>query len=570
MKKRIKVSIIKPDVTIKEAMKAIQEQTYKSPEVATGIALATGKNNKLIGIVTDGDIRRALLRGININEKVEKILNRNPIVFSKDLTPDEIMNIAIEDIKNKDPKRYRKLNTIIVVDEQHRPYDVFSFFELWRKVEIKTKTISVVGLGYVGLTLSLMLAESGFRMIGVDTNKKLIDNLNKKRINIHEIGINSLFERHFNKNFFVKNNFENNESDIYIICVGTPINSRGQIETSPLKKALLYITDLLKEDDLVILRSTVGIGTCRNLVIPTLENKSKLKAGENFHVAFAPERTVEGDALNELRTLPQVIGGLNKKSAELTAKIFNHFSSSIVFVENLEAAEMVKLLNNSYRDLTFSFANETALICDKFGLNSYKVIQAANQDYTRSLIPRPSPGVGGYCLTKDPYIFADSSRKAGYQVKLPLLSRKISNQMIDYVCEKIDEWVAKNKKIKSRIKIFAVGLAFKGEPETADIRNSTSIDIIKKLEKYYKNITVYDPVMKKKEIIKNGFTHSPIKQGFRNADCVLILNNHRSYKNWDIYDLAADMKKPGMIFDTWHIFNEIITEPIDGIYYRGI
>ena len=567
MKPRVKATIIKKNVSIRVAMEVIQNQTHLAPDAPGHIALATDKNNKLIGIVTDGDIRRALLRGVDMDDKVESIINLDPITFFKDLTPTEILEKTVEQIKQRSKKR---LEVIITVDEQNRPYDIFTFFELWRKVEIKTRVVSIIGLGYVGLTLGLVLADSGFKVVGVDSNDKIVADLKKKKSHIHEPGINSLLSHHLNNNFFVQNKFDGNDSDVYIICVGTAVNQKGKVITKPLEESLSYLKGILKEDDLVILRSTVPVGTCRKLVIPWLEKKTKMKAGEDFHIAFAPERTSEGKALVELRSLPQIIGGYDKKSADLAVKIFNAMTNSIILVDDLEAAEMVKLLNNAYRDLVFAFANETALICDKLNLNSYKIIAAANQGYSRSDIPQASPGVGGYCLTKDPYILLESTKKIGYQVKLPLISRKINQSMIDYVCHRTFNFMKENNKIKNKVKIFVIGLAFKGEPETTDMRQSTSFDIIKKLHGSYNHIFAYDPLIKKTDIVKAGLKYRSLAQGFKNADCVLILNNHRSYKDFKLYDLATTMKKPGLLFDAWHIFDDLITEPIAGIQHWGI
>lgn len=554
-------------MSIRQVMEVIQKEVHRAPDSPGGIALQIDKKGRLIGVVTDGDIRRALLGGVSINDSIDRVINRNPITLNKDLTPEEMLEKLVDEIKKRSKRR---LEVIATVDNQGRPYDVFNFFELWRKVEVKTRIISIIGLGYVGLTLALILADLGFKVIGVDSDKAIVENLNRKKSHVHEPGINTLLSRHLNKNFFVRHKFDNNDSDVYIICVGTPVNEKGKVEAEPLKEALLYITKILKRDDLVILRSTVPIGTCRSFVVPILEKKTKMEAGKDFFVSFAPERTLEGDALNELRSLPQIIGGYNKTSTDLTVKIFKSITDQIVLVDSLESAEMVKLLNNVFRDLTFSFANEVALICDKLGLNSFKVIKAANYGYLRSFIPSPSPGVGGYCLTKDPYILIESAKKIRQKARLPRLSREINDKMIDYVFERVSRFIEKNNKNRSKIKIFMMGMAFKGEPETSDMRNSTSLDVFRKLKKRYKNIFVFDPVVKREDLIKNGFKYSSIKNGFSNADCVLLMNNHKSYKDLDIYNLFSKMKKPGLFFDAWHIFDEIIIEPVDGITHQGI
>ena len=569
MKQRVKAILIKPNISIRGAMSVIQQETHKAHDAPGNIALVVDRKNKLIGIVTDGDIRRALLKGASIDDCVDKIINTNPVTFHKNITTEEILEKTIEIVKERKTAN-KRLDVIITVDDDNKPYDVFPFFELWKRGEIKTRVVSIVGLGYVGLTLGLTLADLGFKVIGVDSNKEVIKKLKHKKSHVHERGIDALLNMHLNKNFFVQDRFENNDSDVYVICVGTPVDARGKVKIESLKNSLHYITNILKKDDLIILRSTIPIGSCRDIVIPFVEKKTKMKAGEDFHIAFAPERTIEGDALNELRTLPQVIGGYDKKSAELTVKLFKHLTDSIVLVDNIEDAEMIKLINNSYRDFTFSFANEIALMCEKFNLDSHKVISGANHGYERSLVPKPSPGVGGYCLTKDPFILIDSAKKKGYKAKLPLLARNINDKMIDYVCKKVDTFAKKNKKTKSKMKIFAIGLAFKGSPETSDTRESTSLMILNKLKKKYKNIVVYDPVVKKSDIKKLNLTYNTLNQGFKNADCVLVLNNHKSYKDLDVYKLLSTMNKSGMFFDAWHLFDKTAIEQVNNTDYQSI
>ncbi|MFC1612669.1 nucleotide sugar dehydrogenase, partial [Patescibacteria group bacterium] len=282
------------------------------------------------------------------------------------------------------------------------------------------KQICVIGMGYVGLTLALTFSDLGFKVIGVEKREKVINSLTQGRAHFFEAGLNQILKRELGKSFKFLTNLEESLSDIYIVAVGTPADFGRKPDFSGLKEVSQQIGKVLKKDDLIILRSTVSPGTTRSFVIPLLEQESGLRAGTDFYVSFAPERTIEGDALNELKTLPQVIGGINSKSALYTADFFNKITLQTILVNSLEAAEMVKLANNLCRDVNFGFANELALICDKFNLDANEVIEAANSGYPRNKIASPSPGVGGYCLTKDPYILADAVEKKGYSPKLIL------------------------------------------------------------------------------------------------------------------------------------------------------
>lgn len=568
MTPRARATLISPRITIAQAMKVIQEETHRSGDAPGNIALAVDGKKKLTGIVTDGDIRRAILKNISLKEPVTKILNTNPIVFNKNCAPEEILERTAAEIKKRNIAN-KRLDVIITVDDEGRPHDVFPFFELWKSAEVKTRVVSIIGLGYVGLTLGLTLADLGFNVVGIDRDKTVLSTLRRKKSHVHEKGIDDLLSRHVGKNFTVAETSKENESDIYIVAVGTPVDGRGRVNTEALKKALTHLADVLKKDDLIILRSTVPMGTCRTLVVPLLEKKTGMKAGEDFSVAFAPERTVEGNALAELRSLPQVIGGLDRRSIDLTVKLFRYLTDAIVLTDSLEAAEMVKLLNNTYRDLTFSFANEVALVCDKFGLNSAKVIKAANYGYSRSLIPRPSSGTGGYCLTKDPLIYAESARSVGIHAKLPLASRAINSAMPEYVADKVDAFVKHHGKKPGNVRIFIVGLAFKGNPETSDMRGSPSLAVFDILKKRYKKIIGYDPVVSRKDIERHGLLYETLPKGFAQADCVLVLNDHPSYKDLPIHRLLSTMKKPALFFDGWHLFDDILTEPIPGIEHQS-
>jgi len=557
----IKPILVTKDFTIRQTMKVIDEAPHK--DAPAGIALVVDETNKLLGIVTDGDIRRATLKNINLDSPIETIMTTNPVVVDKKLSSSEMLDIVL---KRTRERRGLKIDKIIVTDEEGRVDDIISFFDVWRKSEIKTREVCIVGLGYVGLTLAASLSNVGFRIIGVDHNEKIVEMLRQGKSHIHEVGLESLLEYHLNKTFFIKPDLERSESDVYIICVETPIDENNVPIMKPLEKATTSIGKVLKKDDLVIVRSTIPIGICRHTVLPILEKESGLTRGRDFFLAFAPERTIEGKALEELKTLPQIVGGLDKISVELASKLFRELAPLIISVDSLESAELVKLVNNTYRDLKFAYANELALICDKLGLDTVKLIRAANEGYLRGGISVPSPGVGGICLKKDSYIFMNSVK----EIYSPLLvrdARKINELMPLHIAQKIYNFVSKEP---SKTKIFIIGFAFKGQPETADMRESSTLDLLKHLRIFKFTIHGYDPVVPREEIEKLELIVCDLEQGFDKADCVLIMNNHESYSKIDIYSLLNRMNRPGLFFDGWHIFSKEIIERVDGITYEGL
>ena len=562
MKPRIKPILINKDVTVKKAMTLIQAAPrHKIKDVPTGMALVIDKKHKLLGVVTDGDIRRAILKGMSIDEPVEKIMRKDPVITKRGASPTEMSKDVINQIEKREIAN-KTVNKVIIINESNKVHDVISFFDILKNTEIQSLNICVIGLGYVGLTLALTLADIGFKVVGVDSNKKIIDSLNKGEPHFHEVGLESLLKHHINKKFTVETDIKRAKSDVYIVAVNTPVENKKVIMTY-LEGATKSLGAVLKPHDLVILRSTVPVGTCKNVCIPILEKESGLRAGEEFHLAFAPERTVEGKALEELKTLPQIIGGFNKTSLDLTTKLFDQLTKVIVPVANLEAAEMAKLLNNTFRDLSFAYANEIAQVCDAFNINSFEVINAANNGYPRNKIPLPSPGVGGACLTKDPYILADSSRKAGFEPRLPILGRDINIRMIDYVVSRVNKFLKNDNK---KGNVFVMGMAFKGYPETSDLRFSTSVEIVNELSKKH-NVKVYDSVVSSSALKKEGFNSISLEKGFKDADCVLVLNNHPSFRDIDVYKLLSTMNKPGLFFDGWNLFNESTINNVPCITY---
>lgn len=567
MSSHIEHILIGPKTTIRQVMEVIDEAPHR--EAPPGIALVVDEKKRLLGVVTDGDVRRAILRGSPLDSLAEKIMTKDPISVKANLPAsrrlDEISRRVREISRSK--KRQVKIEKVVIVDEEEHVVDVVNFFDLWRQSELRSKQIAVLGLGFVGLTLAVSLADVGYRVVGVDSDQKVVETLRSSRPHIHELGLESILKFHLAKNLSISTTVEREDSDVYVICVPTPIDNGKKPNLSHIREASKYLAGLLKRDDMVIVRSTVPVGTTRNFVLPILEEGSGLRGGGDFSLAMAPERTVAGQALKELRELPQIIGGLDTNSSELATNFFRRLTPTIVNVHSLEAAEMVKLVDNTYRDLTFAYANELALICDRFGLNVSELVKAANEGYTRNRIPIPSPGVGGVCLKKDPYILIYASNEAGYHPKLSTAAREVNEAMVDHVIGKIEKFCTSHGKNFRKMKVFIMGFAFKGVPETSDTRDSATLDLVSKLLPNGSTLFGYDPVVTREEIARFSVEPSSIAEGFGGADCVLVMNNHYSYAKLDIYPLLESMNKPAMFFDGWGLYAKAAIERVPGVYY---
>ena len=349
---------------------------------------------------------------------------------------------------------------------------------------IFNQPLVMIGLGHVGLTLALALADVDFSVSGYDIKDTIRQSLRLKQVHFKEKGMVELLDKHMGNNLTIIDSLISFATPTtYFITVGTPFNLDNTPDYTYIKQAASMIGTVIKKGDLIILRSTIPLGTTRETVIPIIERESGYSAGKDFDIAFAPERTVEGNAFHELRTLPQIIGGFNEQSKNRTIAIFEKLTASIVSLDTLEEAEVVKLINNTYRETIFSYANQVSLLTRAWGIDTKRVIAAANMGYSRSQVPFPSPGVGGYCLTKDSYLFSASAKKRKVDTKLLSQVRETSSTILDVMVRDIKEYV-REQKLSSPTTIGVLGFAFKGIPETSDVRGSSTVSFIKRFPSY--------------------------------------------------------------------------------------
>lgn len=527
--------------------------------IPAGIALVLDDDKKLIGTVTDGDIRRSIIENNTMDLIVNQIMQKDPIFFPDSYSINDIRNAIPEILAIKNRKSTNFLGKIILVNEKKIPTKVIEYHQLWEQKVATHRQLVVVGLGYVGLTMALVLADAGFSVTGVEINEKKVAQLKSGITYVHELGLDILLKKHINNKFKVKSEMPD-DGDVYIISVGTPVTSDSlgnrNVDYNYLEDSCKKIGNKLVSGNLVILRSTVPVGTCRNFVKDLLESESNLKCGIDFHLSFAPERTAEGKALKELRSLPQIIGGYNIDSREATAAIFRDVTPTIVKVASLEVAEMAKLVNNTFRDYIFAYSNQIAQISSRFNIDVNEVINAANEGYPRDPVPLPSPGVGGPCLTKDPYIFASQSKNYGFDNSIFMNGRLINESMHLYIYNRVlEQFELIGKKIESS-KILICGLAFKGYPETGDVRNSSGVELGMILLENVENIYGFDPVADKNDLKEIGIEPYDIKNGFQGFDAILFMNNHKSFEKINTYEMINKMNDMPIIFDGWGAFRQ--------------
>jgi nucleotide sugar dehydrogenase len=563
-------AVIYENESLQKAIEHINEVSRSGGEPGIGIIVDEYKEVK--GVITDGDFRNLICRSVSFEERVGAHISSEFFHVFDDMSSREMLDEIFSNFKSPISGKDPRLSKVIVLNKDKKFKGITNVFDLYKSDDISLKTVSVYGLGYVGLTLALTFAEAGVDTVGVDINEELCNQLSLGRPHFFERGLDSLLEACLSeKKIRFQPTSKAKASDIYVISVGTPVNEGGEVIYSYLEKAATDISKVLKEGNLIILRSTVPVGTSRKKVVGILEEGSGLVAGVDFHLAFAPERTVEGNALNELKTLPQIIGGLTKKCSSLAGRVFSTFNSTIVNVDTLEAAEIIKLINNTYRDTVFSFANDIAALCDDYNVNAFNVIRAANEGYPRNPIPLPSPGVGGICLVKDPFLYQASFKKP--KDHFGKFSRTINSNVVDRIYSNFKQ---KKEKIGLKDKtVMVVGLAFKGDPETSDMRFSPSIDLIDRLVADNFKVLAWDKVVLKENIDQiPGVEYCDLLSGIKEAGSVFFMNNHKSNNQFNSHHVfkesCEEANSVKIVFDGWSLFRQKELESIKNLHYMTL
>lgn len=426
--------------------------------------------------------------------------------------------------------------------------------------------ICVVGLGYVGLTLAVTMAEAGFKVLGVEKNDVVRNKLRGGKPHFFETGLDRVLERVLaNGQFTVSENI-GSEPDVFIITVGTPLGENGEARLDMVQEAAEMVAEQATSGALVIMRSTLKLGTTRDLIFPVLRKRLA-----DFDLAFCPERTLEGQALKELLALPQIVGGINQRSTIRAANLFQMITPTVVRVSSPEAAEMIKLVDNSQRDVAFAYSNEVAKICDQSGVSALEVIKAGKLGYPRTNLFMPGP-VGGPCLSKDPHILAEGARQKGVVADLTLTARKVNESQPEQVAEQLRH-LMESLGIAKPKRIALCGLAFKGRPATDDLRGTVAIDIFREIRNVFRlsNYVGYDPMVGPLEIEALGLNPvESLDEAFAESELVLILNNHTQFEMMDVGRLSRLMASSGFIYDFWGQFDPEKIDLASNVGYGGL
>jgi UDP-N-acetyl-D-mannosaminuronic acid dehydrogenase len=424
-----------------------------------------------------------------------------------------------------------------------------------------SKTIGVVGMGYVGLTLTAALARTGNVVYGVDVQPAVRESLARGRPLIFEPGVEEVFEEMVGSTIFIGAELPAEGLDAAVICVSTPIDeATHQPNLANLAAAARDIARWCGPETVVVVRSTVPIGASRAVVLPPL-----LEAWGRVRLVMAPERTIQGQALRELVELPQVVGGLDEESLTAGVDVFSELAKQVVPVSSLETAEMVKLSNNCHTDLIYSFGNELALIAEGHGLDPLEVIRAANLDYPRPDLSKPGY-VGGGCLSKDPYIMVNSAR-----AREPFLVgrvRELNEYLPVHVASTVVDMLRNERGATEGARLAVLGWAYKGWPPTDDMRGTAIASMMPVFAEAGITVLGHDPMVTNEVIHAYGGEPVSLDKAFSEADGVLIINDHPDYRAIQA-DAVFSGAKPLFIYDSWRILDETAVRAA-GVRYAGL
>lgn len=444
--------------------------------------------------------------------------------------------------------------------------------------------ICVVGQGYVGLTLSAVMAEAGFDVLGLEKDEEKLAGLKQNQPHFEEPELANTIatQRRLGNLQFERDTDtpEAKERSAYILAVGSPLGPQNRPNLDIVRSAVMSTVSVLDEGDLVVLRSTIPPGTAERMA-DVIEDASDLGVGEEVLLSHAPERTLQGSALRELRSLPQVVGGCNDASADATEDVFREINDTIVRVDSMRSAEMVKLIDNTYRDVNIALGNAFGELARAHGLDGQSLIDAANKGYDRNEIMKPGAGVGGGCLPKDPYLLLEDLETDGLAVrelsnKLVSTARNLNEEMPNVTISMIEDALEKSCHERGDVRTLVLGVAFKGQPKTNDVRNTPAGPIIGALDSYG-DVDAFDPYVEREKVESLGANHVGFDESEdvtdvverRGYDLLVIANNNPLFRELDLFRVQEAGRRDVIIADGWGLYSPRTVKRV-GLTYVGV
>ena len=397
---------------------------------------------------------------------------------------------------------------------------------LKNKIENRDAQIGVIGLGYVGLPLAMEFVRAGFHVTGIDVDQEKVKKLNRGENYIQDI-----------KDESVKNAVEMNQlsatSDFSVIqnldaisiCVPTPLNKQKNPDISFINQVMENMKDFIHHDMLIVLESTSYPGTTRELILPEMESKG-LKAGHEFYLCFSPERVDPGNEKYKTANTPKILGGITPKCGEMGESLYETIVEQVVRVSSPETAEMVKLLENTFRAINIGLANEVAIMCEKLGIDVWEVIDAAATKPFGFMKFTPGPGLGGHCIPIDPHYLSWKLKTLDYNARFIELASEMNTSMPLHIVDLVREGLNHNGKGIFGSQIIIIGVAYK--KNVNDVRESPALDVMKLLKNDGAELSFYDPYVSFVGLNGNRMMgiETLTKETLNNSDAIVILTDH--------------------------------------------
>ena len=423
--------------------------------------------------------------------------------------------------------------------------------QLLERIQDRSAVVGVIGLGYVGLPLAVEFAKAGFRVIGYDVSQRVVDLLNRGESHIQDVPASEVAAL-VRGGMFEASTDETRlgEVDAVSIAVPTPLSKTRDPDMSYVISASDTVTRQVKKGALVALESTTYPGTTREILVPALTSRG-FTVGEDVFVAFSPERVDPGNAFYHTKNTPKVVGGITPNCVEVASAFYQTCIDVIVPVSSPEAAELVKLLENTFRSVNIGLVNEMAIVCDKLGVDVWEVIDAAGTKPFGFMKFTPGPGIGGHCIPLDPHYLAWKMRTLNYKTRFVDLASEINSQMPAFVVEKVTLALNFDKKPVNGSKILVLGVAYKRDID--DVRESPALDVIRLLEEHGAIVSFHDPfiaVVREDGHERAGVELTP--KLLADSDAVVVVTDHRAI------DYQLIMDNAGLIVDTRNVTKGLV------------
>jgi len=411
----------------------------------------------------------------------------------------------------------------------------------------RTTPVAVIGQGYVGLPLAVEFARAGFPVYGIDIDEKRIARLARGQSYIQDVPTADLAP-------LVRQGRLKPTTDFSVlrrcgavsICVPTPLSKTRDPDMSFVVSAAEQVARYLHKDELVVLESTTYPGTTDELILPLLE-KTGLKVGKDFFLAFSPERVDPGNPDFQTRNIPKVVGGITPNCTKAGTALYGQVMDRVIPVSSTRVAEMVKLLENTFRSVNIGLANETALLCERLGIDTWEVIDAAATKPFGFMPFYPGPGLGGHCIPVDPFYLSWKARSAGFEARFIELAGQVNGKMPEHVVRRVVQSLNQRKRGVNGSRILVLGAAYKANID--DVRESPSLDIMELLIEMGAKVEYADPHVPSLDLLGRRMKAVPLTQArLRRADCVVLASAHREF------DYPLVLRASRAIVDTRNAF----------------